>query len=82
MARAYEHWQEFYHDVGLMCRNAMVYNEDGSAVFLDAQQISVSRSEVPGYWHWLMIGNTGVVSTSDTREDCKTSREDQNQASC
>ena len=44
MARAYEHWQEFYHDVGLMCRNAMVYNEDGSAVFRDAQQISVSTS--------------------------------------
>jgi len=48
MARAYEHWQEFYHDVGLMCRNAMVYNEDGSAVFRDAQQISVSlKPDVP-----------------------------------
>ena len=42
MARSYEHWHEFYEDVTTMCRNAMVYNEDGSEVYQDAQQIQVS----------------------------------------
>lgn len=37
--RTYQTYQEFYDDLGLMCRNAMTYNEDESEVFKDAQHI-------------------------------------------
>lgn len=39
IGRTYQQYQEFYDDIGLMCRNAMTYNEDESEVFKDAQQI-------------------------------------------
>ena len=43
LSRTYQSWEAFFEDVELMCRNAMVYNEDDSEVFKDAQQIKVSR---------------------------------------
>jgi hypothetical protein len=47
VGRKYEAWEQFFDDVELMCSNAMEYNEDGSEVFIDAQQIRVSRR--PGW---------------------------------
>ena len=45
--RAYQTWEEFFEEVELMIANALVYNEDGSEVFRDAQQIKVG-SCLPG----------------------------------
>ncbi|WWC92244.1 uncharacterized protein L201_007198 [Kwoniella dendrophila CBS 6074] len=39
IGRRYDTFQEFADDIELMCRNAMEYNEDGSEVYMDAQQI-------------------------------------------
>ncbi len=41
IARPYGSPDQFYQDVDLMCNNAMFYNEDGSMVYNDAQQIKV-----------------------------------------
>lgn len=45
MARLYETWEFFFEDVELMCANAMLFNEDESEVFKDAQQIKVGSRE-------------------------------------
>ncbi|WRT70655.1 uncharacterized protein IL334_007653 [Kwoniella shivajii] len=39
LGRRYESFEEFVYDIDLMCKNAMEYNEDGSEVHRDAQQI-------------------------------------------
>nr|XP_018259645.1 uncharacterized protein I303_07713 [Kwoniella dejecticola CBS 10117]OBR81803.1 hypothetical protein I303_07713 [Kwoniella dejecticola CBS 10117] len=39
IGRRYESFQEFAEDIELMCQNGMQYNEDGSEVYRDAQQI-------------------------------------------
>ena len=44
--RKYEKWEEFFDDVDLMINNAMIYNEDESEVFKDAEQIRVSKGGV------------------------------------
>ncbi|EIW69929.1 hypothetical protein TREMEDRAFT_68376 [Tremella mesenterica DSM 1558] len=39
LGRRYEKWEEFFEDVDLMINNAMIYNEDESEVYKDAEQI-------------------------------------------
>ncbi|WVQ63277.1 uncharacterized protein L199_001428 [Kwoniella botswanensis] len=46
VGRRYESFQEFVDDIDLMCQNGMEYNEDGSEVYRDAQQIKEILS-----WH-------------------------------
>ncbi|WWD08343.1 hypothetical protein V865_006455 [Kwoniella europaea PYCC6329] len=46
VGRRYESFQEFVDDIDLMCQNGMEYNEDGSEVYRDAQQIREILS-----WH-------------------------------
>ncbi|WVW80887.1 hypothetical protein I302_102878 [Kwoniella bestiolae CBS 10118] len=46
IGRRYESFQEFVEDIDLMCQNGMDYNEDGSEVYRDAQQIREILS-----WH-------------------------------
>lgn len=38
----YQNMREFRDDIGLLCQNARTYNEDGSILFADANQIEVS----------------------------------------
>lgn len=38
----YSNLREFRNDVGLLCNNARTYNEDGSVIFQDANDIEVS----------------------------------------
>ena len=43
----YQTVDEFRDDVHLLCQNARTYNEDGSVLFQDANDIEVSASSVP-----------------------------------
>jgi hypothetical protein len=76
LGRFYETWEAFFADVELMCANAMLYNEDASEVYRDAEQIKVGFLSVAlpsladihvGYSRFLAPRDTATVSpcTSD-----------------
>ena len=45
----YQSLREFMDDIKLLCNNARTYNEDGSILFQDANDIEVSPSPSPGH---------------------------------
>lgn len=47
----YKTWAEFEADVGLVWKNAMAFNEDGSQVYEDATILKVFEMST-----WLMSG--------------------------
>ncbi|WWC72539.1 uncharacterized protein I206_106501 [Kwoniella pini CBS 10737] len=61
VGRRYESFQEFADDIELMVKNGMQYNEDGSEVYRDAQQIR----EVL-HWHQTLHRQTRPPRPSST----------------
>lgn len=48
----YQSSKAFYDDIRLMCQNARTYNEDGSLLFQDANDIEVGSLSPPSIYEW------------------------------